>query len=126
MPEQFLDFTLTLGHYLLEGTLHLLHVLFEYIESALDHIVEHLFHTGLHQTQVIVFYILLAFASAGLYWLWRIVPPAGRRFSKTLRGYFRRKKASLLYFWGEQTLRGKIGILLLGIVLTVCYGYFGI
>lgn len=126
MPEQFLDFTLTLGHYLLEAALHLLHVLFEYIESTLDHIVEHLFHTGLHQTQIIVFYLLLAFASAGLYWLWRIVPPVCLRFCQTLRGYFRRKKASLLYFWGEQTLQVKIGILLLGTVLTVCYGYFGI
>lgn len=126
MPDQAWDLTLALGHYLLEGTLHLLHVLFEYLEFALDHVVEHLFHTGLHQTQVIVFYILLAFASAGLYWLWRIVPPACRRFFQTLCGYYSRKRASLLYSWGEQTLGAKIGILLLGIVLTVCYGYFGI
>jgi hypothetical protein len=126
VPDQVLDYLLTLAHYLLGTILHLLHLLFEYLESALDHIVEHLFHTGLHQTQIIVFYTLLAFATVGLYGLWLIVPPICLRFSQTLREHYSRKKASLFYYWGEQTLQTKVGIVLLGVVSTICYAYFGV
>lgn len=50
------------------------HVVFEFIESTLDGIIEFIFETGLHQTQIIVFYILLLFISFLLYRLFRIVP----------------------------------------------------
>ena len=126
VPDQVLDYLLTLVHYLLEVMLHLLHLLFEYIESTLDHIVEHLFHTGLHQTQIIVFYTLLAFATLGLYGLWLIVPSICLRFSQTLREHYSRKKASFLYYWGEQTKQTKVGMILLGVVSTICYVYFAV
>lgn len=126
IPDQVLDFMLALLHFLLEGVLHLLHLLFEYVESTLDHIVEHLFHTGLHQTQIIVFYTLLTCAAAGCYWLWLKIPPICKHLGQNLGGYFLRKKASLLYYWGEQTLLVKIGIVVFGVVFTVCYGYFGV
>lgn len=125
-PDQVIDYLLTLAHYLLGAILHLLHLLFEYLESTLDHIVEHLFHTGLHQTQIIVFYTLLAFATAGLYGLWLIVPSICLRFTQALRQHYSRKKASLLYYWGEQTLQAKVGLVLLGVVSTICYAYFGV
>ncbi|MEQ1637416.1 MAG: hypothetical protein ABL903_12045 [Methylococcales bacterium] len=53
-------------HALLELILEFLHVLFEIVEVALDAVVEHLFDTGLHQTQIIVFYILLLIGFYGL------------------------------------------------------------
>jgi hypothetical protein len=40
--------------YLFEG----LHIIFEMIESSLDELIEHFFHTELHDTQTIAFYIL--------------------------------------------------------------------
>jgi hypothetical protein len=55
--------------------LELADVLFESIESALDTLVEHIFHTDLHQTQVIVFYLLLFLAIGGLYCLWLVLLP---------------------------------------------------
>lgn len=54
-----IDLLLGVAHAIFE----LLHTLFELIEQALDLIVEHLFHTELHATQVIVFYILLSSGS---------------------------------------------------------------
>lgn len=126
VPDQVLDYLLTLAHHLLEVILHLLHLLFEYVESTLDHIVEHLFHTGLHQTQIIVFYTLVAFATIVLYGLWLILPSICLRFSQALREHYSRKKASLLYYWGEQTLQAKVGMVLLGVVSSICYAYFGV
>jgi hypothetical protein len=58
-------------HGLLELFWEFLHTLFEILEVALDFVIEHLFNTSLHNTQIIVFYILLAFGSYGLLHLWR-------------------------------------------------------
>ena len=44
------------AHILLE----LAHMIFEFIEVNLDRIVEYIFDTDVHQTQVIVFYLMLA------------------------------------------------------------------
>jgi len=40
---------------LLHLCLEFAHILFEFVESTLDHVIEHLFETDLHATQVIVF-----------------------------------------------------------------------
>lgn len=45
--------------------------LFELLEGALDEIIEHLFHTDRHTTQVIVFYLMWAMFIYGLYRLYR-------------------------------------------------------
>ncbi len=57
-----------------ELLLELVHILFELIEITLDNLVEHLFHTSLHQTQVIVFYILWSIALLLLYRLKQVLP----------------------------------------------------
>ena len=48
----------------------LAHMIFEFIEVTLDHLVEHIFETDVHQTQVIVFYLMMSIAFCGLYYLW--------------------------------------------------------
>ena len=62
-------------HLLLE----FLHLLFEWTEVALDFMIELLFDTSLHKTQVIVFYIIIAAILYGLYRLWRKFPDFYRR-----------------------------------------------
>lgn len=57
-----------------ELLLEVVHVLFESIESTLDTIIEFIFETGLHQTQIIVFYILLSVVLFLFYRLFLIVP----------------------------------------------------
>ncbi|MBU2571522.1 MAG: hypothetical protein KJ725_16125 [Gammaproteobacteria bacterium] len=44
--------------------------LFEVLELALDEIVEHLFHTSRHTTQVIVFYIMWGLFIGAAYWFY--------------------------------------------------------
>lgn len=59
LVHSLIDVLIELLHHLFELLLELGHLLFEMIETALDHLVEHLFHTSLQATQTIVFYIIL-------------------------------------------------------------------
>lgn len=61
------DLTVWLGHTIFV----LLHALFELIEVTLDDIVEHLFHTDRHTTQIIVFYLIWAIVLYSAYRLFR-------------------------------------------------------
>ena len=64
-------------HFVLEG----LHLAFEMVESMLDKLVEHSFETDLHETQLIVFYMLLFIGVILGFVLWKVLK-AG--FSHTL------------------------------------------
>lgn len=83
-PDVIFGLFFQMLHLLLE----FVHIIFEFIESTLDHVVEHLLHTELHETQVIVFYIIFSVASVGIYALWRTVP-----------GYYGRARNQLIAFW---------------------------
>lgn len=52
----------------------LLHILFESAEYALDVTIEHLFDIGNRETQIIVFYLLMAVLSGSIYKLYRQLP----------------------------------------------------
>jgi len=94
-PDIVFDLTTTALHYLFEWFLELSHLLFEGLESMLDHLIEGLFETNLHSTQTIVFYILLAIAAYPLYWL-------GRFFYRT----YRRCQTAWQHFWGGHHFNG--------------------
>lgn len=55
MPDTAFDLIAGTSHLCLE----IVHLAFELIESGLDHLVEHLFHTEMRETQIIVFYLML-------------------------------------------------------------------
>lgn len=48
---------------------HIADISFEWIESTLDTLVEHLLHTDIRQTQIIVFYLLVGIAALPFYYL---------------------------------------------------------
>ncbi len=49
------------------------HLLFEVVEMTLDKVIEHAFETELHETQLIVFYILLGIGGVLLYWVYKLI-----------------------------------------------------
>jgi hypothetical protein len=49
------------------------HLIFEVVEMALDKVVEHVFETELHETQLIVFYILLVLCGVLIYFVWKVL-----------------------------------------------------
>ncbi len=120
-PDMVLDMVLDLAHQLLEFMLHAVHVFIEIIELNIDRLIEHYLHTGLHTTQIISFYISLALKLICLWFLWKTIPPRCLAFGKHVWRFWSRKKASLLYAWGEQSIFNKIKIS--GLAVTAVVGY---
>jgi len=96
-------------------------VLYEIITMNMDHAVELVFHTNLHDTQAISFYLV---------WLVGvlIVLAISKRMLLFFLGsifkfkiFFYRKRAGLLYLWHEKTLMYKVGVV--GISIAVCLTY---
>lgn len=125
-PLETLHLATALAHHLMEIVLHGLHLVFEYLEMSLDHVIEHLFHTGLHETQVIVFYTLLVFALTAMYFLGRKLPAYLRGLINRQRLFWSRKQASARYFWSEQTPIDRIKIIGLSLAAISAYVYFGL
>lgn len=120
MPDVIFGLLLELLHTLLE----LGHFLFELFEATLDHIVEHIFHTGTHETQIIVFYLMLSMAFGGLYYLWRIIPRFFRKLKENLLATWRTHKTCLLLYWAESAFNKFKLIALFNVGLT-CFVLFG-
>ena len=78
------DVVIELAHIVFELLYELADISFEGIETLLDNIVEHLFHTDLHQTQIIVFYLIVGIAAYPLYYLWRMLQRLFFRLKKKL------------------------------------------
>lgn len=94
MPNEAVSLLIELFHFILELLLELAHLMFEWAEVTLDHIIELLFDTDLHDTQIIVFYILLSIICYGIYRLCRVVP-----------GMFLRMQSYLIALWEFNKIR---------------------
>lgn len=115
------DMILSLFHVLIV----IVHYLFEFFESSLDSIVEHLFHTSRKTTQIIVFYIMIGTSSIAAYFIVRALPGWCRRIYKRLTDYFNDKKMQATDFWYEQTLLLKIKLcseIIAGISAVLFFG----
>jgi len=121
-PDTVFGSLFELSHFLLEFS----HIVFEVVETTLDEFVEHLFHTDLQQTQLIVFYILVSFVVCGLYLLWRVLPPFYRHSKENLLASYAHKKARLIYYWREQSLFNKIKLIVIGVAAITLYVLLGL
>jgi hypothetical protein len=72
-PDLIINLVLELLHFVWEILAELAHTVFEGIETILDNIIEELFQTELHQTQVIAFYIMMSFMLPTIYLLLRLL-----------------------------------------------------
>ncbi len=113
-------------HHLLEIILHMLHLVFEFLEMGLDHLIEHHFHTGTHETQVVVFYTLIAFGLVSSYFLGRKSLHAIVRLKGSVLLYGSRKKSSWLYYWNQQNLLNKFKIVGIGCLVIAGYIYLNL
>lgn len=90
-----------------------LHGLYEVLEEVFDVLIEHLFDTGTHETQIIVFYLLLALIGYGLYRLWRL----SLRWFDTIKGAWTRQKSNARLYWQESSWLRKTGIVAVSLAL---------
>jgi hypothetical protein len=115
IPDIVFGLLIELIHHLFE----FLHLLFECFESTLDHIVEHLFHTGRRETQVIVFYLMLTMASGGLWYLGALMLKKTRRLKEDLIVRWRKSKSHWQLYWSEQSLMNKIKLVAMGNAILI-------
>ena len=107
MPDMVIGLLFELVHFFFE----LLFILFEWIESTLDKLIEHLFHTELHQTQVIVFYLMVSIAVFPLYYLWRGLQRLFFRLKEALLATWTLYKTRATLYWQDLSLIGKIKLI---------------
>jgi hypothetical protein len=84
-------------HFLIE----FLHLSFEWTEEALDFIIELVFGTSLHTTQIVVFYIIIAGLLYGIYWLWKGLPSFYARQKANLLDFLTEERESIVMYWQE-------------------------
>jgi hypothetical protein len=100
----FLDVIWDLFLSLLHSLAMLVHYAFEFFEHSLDLMVEHLFHTGPRETQIIVFYIMLAFGGVIAYLILRKLPDWYCSCCEKVRRYWYQESAKAKIFWESQSL----------------------
>jgi hypothetical protein len=102
---------------LLHSLLVFLHIAFEWFELGLEELIEHVFHATRRQSQIVVFYLILAGIAFALYRLWRAAP----RFYSYLQGRKATYIAAISRYWQEGSLVEKAKL------ITVCSaGFAGI
>ncbi len=90
--------------------LELIHVSFEFVEEMLDILIEHIFHTDLHDTQVIVFYLMWAIAGYPLYRLYKLLrtmPRRYREFKENFVSAWLQLKKGISAYWQYLPLVGR-------------------
>lgn len=100
----------------------LLHVLFESVEYTLDLVIEHLFETGTHETQVIVFYILVPAVFYAVYELCRL---SFYKYRKLKRNLYQQKIKTLAQ-WQALSIFKKIVWWLFLIAIIGCGLFWGL
>lgn len=95
----------------------LLHGTFELVEFSLDQLVEHLFHTDRHTTQIIVFYLLLSMVPFFIFQLSRRLPDWCSACRDNAINTFYYLESKFLDYWTCISFLRKISISL-GVLLS--------
>jgi len=111
IPDVVIGLLIELVHLFFE----VLFISFEWLESLLDHVVEHLLHTELHETQTIVFYILMGIVALPLYYLWCVLPGVFFRTKENVQVIWAQYKNQIGLYWQDLSLIDKIKV----VVITV-------
>ncbi len=110
IPDVIIGFVIEILHALWELFVELIHISFEGIESMLDHMVEETFHTDLHATQIIVFYIMMIFIMPIVYFLWRLLLRKTKNLIQSLNDLIIIHDDHLLnLYWHNTSMQKKIG-----------------
>jgi hypothetical protein len=113
MPDMVMELLFELTHLIFELLYEVADISFEWLETLLDKIVEHLFHTELHQTQTIVFYVLMAMIAYPLYYLWHKLTRLFFRLKETLLTACVLYKTRATLYWQSLPLNDKIKLMVI-------------
>lgn len=113
------DVTIEIFLELLHMGFEVVHNLYEWLELGIEHLVEHLFHTSRHGSQIITFYILITLASLILWRLWVVLPRWYHAVRELLLEGWARRKTQIQLYW--LTMSGPHKAALVVTVLVVAY-----
>ncbi len=120
MPHLLFELTVEFLHLLLEWLIELGDIVFEWVELSLDTLIELLFETDLHDTQIIVFYIIMSVIGFFVYRLSLLIPGIYRRTLNKLIAFYLNRKTQLILYWRNLTLPNKIKL----IAMVIGASYF--
>ncbi|MCQ8182898.1 hypothetical protein NP603_17370 [Methylomonas sp. SURF-1] len=122
-----------LMHLMFEG----LHVAFEYVELGIEEtvelifhvldvgeIVEYLFESDRHGSQVVTFYILLSIFGFGFYKLWKTLPRVHAFLKLRLLNIWVRRKTELQLYWLSLTMRNKVTLAITALLVAYIASFF--
>ncbi len=124
MPDLVLELLLDLISFLFETFIEALHLTNDIIEYSIDYALEAIMHTEVHNIEITTFYIELFVGLALLYPLSRKTFTTLKNLIYRSRLFYFRKKASLQYYWYEQSLWHKAGLITGIITLLTIYVLF--
>ncbi|PKM10868.1 MAG: hypothetical protein CVV13_11380 [Gammaproteobacteria bacterium HGW-Gammaproteobacteria-3] len=111
-----------LSDVLIEYLPELIHSAFEAIEWTIDVVIEHIFHTDLHTTQIITFYLMLLIAVFILYRLIHRIPYWLRAIKNTVTEARQQVQEQISDYWHEVSAADKLkclAVLMLGLGLML-------
>lgn len=115
-PDMIANMLMTIVHFIFALILHLAEVTFEGLESLLDRIVEYFFDTEVHETQTIVFYLMILIALFPLYFLCRVLPGFFIWLKEILITTWARHKSNVIIYWEDLSSHDKIKMTILAIL----------
>ena len=115
-PDMIANILITIVHFIFALILHLAEVTFEGLESLLDKIVEYFFDTELHETQTIVFYLMILIVLFPLYCLSRVLPGFFIWLKEILITTWARHKSNVIIYWEDLSSHDKIKMTILAIL----------
>ena len=113
MPDVVIGLLFESVHFFFELLFHIGDISFEWVETLLDNIVEHLFHTELHETQTIVFYLMVGIVAFPLYYLWRMLTRLFFRLKESLLAAWTLNKTRATLYWQDMSLTDKIKLMVI-------------
>ncbi|MEQ1738697.1 MAG: hypothetical protein HOP36_13835 [Methyloglobulus sp.] len=95
-----------------------IHIIFEIIELSLDRLVEDIFDTELHETQLIVFYIILAIAGTLTYLVWKVLVQVFSGVSQIFKQEWSELKDAMTTDWQGMSMTNRIIVISLFILIN--------
>lgn len=126
VPEETCGLIVELFGHLTDAVLDLWFLASDYLGLGLKRSIPYLFHTTPRVTDIAGFYIQQAIEFAVMLCIVRVSWLAIKRFSQKSAAFLARKKASMLYYWGEKSWLDKLKVISLGVAVIGCYVMFGL
>lgn len=121
IPDLLVELVVEVSH----GLFELAHILFEFIEESLDIVIEHLLGTGLHATQIIVFYILMSILAYVGYRFALKIPAKYRRLRDNIQMSYNNLQSESISYWQNLATINKVKWIAIGISSFLILIFFG-